>query len=188
MGARYTRRDTARVLLGTAIGTAAAAGGAFTAAAEAPHGRLAAGRIEAFRADLVVVDKAKRTLRLFQAGRAFRAYRVRLGFAPVGPKRRRGDGRTPEGYYVIEGRRYDSRFGLALRIDYPREADLAEAAALGLDPGGGIYIHGFPPELPGFAHLHRLADWTDGCIAVTDDEMAELFRLIPDGTAIVIRA
>jgi murein L,D-transpeptidase YafK len=184
MAEPVSRRGATRVLFGTAA--TALAGGAFSprAAAEAPH---APARPVPWQADLVVVHKSRRVLQLLQAGRVFRAYRIRLGFAPVGTKRRRGDGRTPEGYYRIEGRRFDSRFGMALRLDYPREPDLATAAAEGVDPGGGIYIHGFPTDFPGFEHLHRLADWTDGCIAVSDREMAELFRFVPDGTPIVIR-
>jgi murein L,D-transpeptidase YafK len=188
MAEPISRRGATRVLCGTA---AALAGGGLAprAAAEAPHrpalGPAARGAV--VTADLVVVHKRRRTMQLFRAGRVFRSYRIRLGFVPVGTKRQHGDGRTPEGYYRIEGRRYDSHYGMALRIDYPRRPDLLRAAAAGVEPGGAIYIHGFPPAFPGFEHMHRLADWTDGCIAVTDREMAELFRLVPDGTPIVIR-
>lgn len=143
-----------------------------------------------FPVDLVVVDKRHRRLHLYYRDRIVRSYRVALGQNPVGHKRDRGDGRTPEGLYRIDLKKPDSRFGLALHLDYPNGRDRAQAAARGADPGGQIYIHGQPKdaiELAYFRLKFAREDWTDGCIAVTNGEIAEIFRSVREGTPVLVR-
>jgi len=116
-----------------------------------------------------------------------REYRVALGRNPRGPKRNQGDGRTPEGRYVIEARSAYSGFHRALRISYPNDEDRDFAARAGVAPGGNVMIHGLPNAAGWVGDAHRGFDWTDGCIAVTDDEMDEIWELVDDGTPIEIR-
>lgn len=139
-------------------------------------------------ADRVVVDKSQRSMRLMQNGRVLKSYRVALGGDPVGHKLQQGDSRTPEGVYTVDFRRTVSRFNLALRINYPNQRDRQVASARGVDPGGEIYIHGQPNGGVNPARLAQTGpDWTDGCIAVTNSEMQEIFALVRDGTAVEIR-
>jgi murein L,D-transpeptidase YafK len=139
-------------------------------------------------ADRVVVEKAKRSMHLMQNGRVLKTYRVALGGTPVGHKMQQGDSRTPEGVYTVDFRRTVSRFNLALRINYPNPQDRQVASARGVDPGGEIYIHGQPTGGVSPARLAQTGpDWTDGCIAVTNREMQEVFALVRDGTAVEIR-
>ncbi|MCW5773726.1 MAG: L,D-transpeptidase family protein [Rhodospirillaceae bacterium] len=140
--------------------------------------------------DLVVVEKSRRRLSLYYRDRVLRRYRIALGSAPVGHKRVLGDGRTPEGLYRIDLRRADSRFGEALRIDYPHSRDRSAAVAQGADPGGEIYIHGPPREalqLRYFRFKFARTDWTDGCIALDQAAMGEVFRSVRTGTPVLIR-
>jgi murein L,D-transpeptidase YafK len=132
------------------------------------------------RADRIVVYKGRREMLLLRGESILRNYSVVLGREPVGRKEREGDGRTPEGRYVIDWRNPKSRFYLSLHISYPNEIDRARAAELGIDPGGDIMIHGLKDGMP------RDQDWTQGCIAVTDREMDEIWGLVPDGTPIEI--
>lgn len=134
--------------------------------------------------DRVLIDKSDRTLALVRDGRAVRTYPVGLGFAPDGDKARQGDGRTPEGVFRIDLRNDASRFHLSLRIDYPQADDRARAAAGGYDPGGEIYIHGQPDGIEGRARL--AGDWTAGCIAVTNANIEEIWRVVPVGTPVEI--
>jgi murein L,D-transpeptidase YafK len=136
-------------------------------------------------ADLVLVDKSDRTLRVYGGGRLLRTYRgLQFGAAPQGHKRFQGDERTPEGRYTIDTRNPASAYHLSLRISYPNAADRAYAQARGRSPGGDIFIHGQPNWLP----AGRLpGDWTDGCIAVSNAEIEDLWRLVPDGTPIEVR-
>ncbi len=138
-------------------------------------------------ADRVVVEKAKRSMHLVQNGRVLKSYRVALGQDPVGHKVQQGDSRTPEGVYIIDFRREQSRFNLALRVSYPNAQDRQFAAARGVDPGGEIYIHGQPNGGVNPARLVNGRDWTDGCIAVTNPEMSEIWALVRDGTPVEIR-
>ena len=135
-------------------------------------------------ADFILVDKSDRTLTLMRAGKVLKTYRgIALGDAPVGHKRFEGDERTPEGRYTIDTRNPNSAYHLSLRISYPDAADRAYAAARGRSPGGDIFIHGQPNALP----MGRLpGDWTDGCIAVSNEEIEELWAAVPDGTPIEI--
>jgi murein L,D-transpeptidase YafK len=139
------------------------------------------------RADLIVVDKAERRLALMRDGEVLKSYRVALGGDPRGHKQREGDGRTPEGRYAIDGRSPASSFHRALHVSYPDGQDRARAAASGDSPGGDIMIHGIRNGLGWLGPLHRLVDWTDGCIAVTDPEIREIWRAVPTGTPIEIR-
>jgi murein L,D-transpeptidase YafK len=132
--------------------------------------------------DRIRVEKGKRTLTLYRGKTVVRQFRVALGSNPRGAKSREGDGRTPEGHYVVDFRNEQSQFHLALHISYPNADDRARAASEGVDPGGDIMIHGWGRKLG----QHRLRDWTDGCIAVTNAEMGVIWRLVPDGTPIEI--
>lgn len=137
------------------------------------------------QADFVLVDKSERALTLFAGGRAIRSYGgLQFGGAPLGHKRFEGDQRTPEGRYTIDTRNPASAYHLSLRVSYPNVADRAYAEARGKSPGGDIFIHGQPNGLP----AGRLpGDWTDGCIALANTEIEELWRLVPDGTLIEIK-
>ncbi len=136
-------------------------------------------------ADFLLVDKSDRLLIAYRAGQPIRAFRsIRFGNAPNGHKRFEGDERTPEGRYYIDTRNPQSRFHLSLRISYPNERDRAFAAQNGRSPGGDIFIHGQPTGYSGPPISH---DWTDGCIALTNAEIEELWRIVPDGTPIEIR-
>ncbi len=131
------------------------------------------------QADAIHVYKAQRRMDLLRAGKVIAHYRIALGGTPVGHKRQQGDSRTPEGDYRISFRNPRSRFHLSLRISYPDEADRRQAAARGVDPGGDIMIHGATP--PGYT-----SDWTEGCIAVTNREMEEIWQRVPVGTPVRI--
>ncbi|MCW5773727.1 MAG: L,D-transpeptidase family protein [Rhodospirillaceae bacterium] len=138
-------------------------------------------------ADRILVEKSKRLMHLMQNGKSIKTYYVALGQEPAGAKRRRGDQRTPEGVYTIDFRRPESRFNKALHISYPNARDRQQAALHGLDPGGEIYIHGEPHGGVNPVRLAEGPDWTDGCIAVSNTQIAEIWRLVRDGTTIEIR-
>lgn len=139
------------------------------------------------RADLLVVQKSARRLLLYSHGSVVRSYRIALGHNPVGPKRREGDHRTPEGRYLIDEHNPDSAFHRSLHVSYPSAADIARARAAGYSPGGDVMIHGMRNGVGWLGRLRRMArDWTDGCIAVSDAEMDEIYRVVPDGTPIEI--
>src|SRR5262245_40096972 len=123
---------------------------------------------------------------LLREQRVLRDYEVSLGTNPSGPKRHQGDGRTPEGSYRIDSRVVKSRFYRALHISYPNADDRAFARRAGLDPGGDVMIHGLPNGEGWVGEVHRAYDWTNGCIAVADDEMREIWELVDDGTPIEI--
>lgn len=138
-------------------------------------------------ADSLVLTKSRRELVAYYHGGAVRSYYVALGRSPIGDKERIGDNRTPEGLFYIEGRNPNSRYHLSLRISYPDATHRARAAKLGVEPGGDIMIHGLPDEQAAFGPAHRDYDWTNGCIAVTNKEIEELFRAVRDGTPIQIK-
>lgn len=131
------------------------------------------------RADRIHVDKSQRRMQLFRGSRVIRTYRIRLGDEPVGAKRQQGDERTPEGTYRISDRNPNSRFHLSLRVSYPNDADRRQARARGVDPGGDIMIHG--GNSPAWPY-----DWTDGCIAVSNAEIEDIWSLVPTGIPIRI--
>lgn len=138
-------------------------------------------------ADRILVEKSARRLTLLRGGMPLKAYRVALSRAPVGDKVREGDHRVPEGTFSIDGRLERSRFHRALHISYPDSTHDARARALGVSPGGDIMVHGILNGLGWVGSLHRVLDWTAGCIAVTNAEIEEIWRVVPDGTPIEIR-
>ena len=137
-------------------------------------------------ADKVVIEKALRQLTLISNGEAFKTYKIALGGNPVGPKERKGDNKTPEGTYYIEGRNRSSQYHLSLRISYPNEQDRKRARELGVSTGGDIMIHGLKNGFSQTGGSHVLSDWTEGCIAVTNEEIEEIDKLVPDGTIVEI--
>lgn len=139
------------------------------------------------RADRVLVLKKERKLTLLANGQTLKTYAISLGGDPVGPKTREGDHKTPEGMYVLDRRNPKSRFHRSIHISYPGAHDRANAQTYGVSPGGDIMIHGLPNGYGWLRSTHRLHDWTDGCIAVTNDEIDEIWRAVPDGTPIEIR-
>ena len=134
-------------------------------------------------ADKVLVEKSARKLHLLKGGVAFRTFDIALGLRPVGDKQHEGDSKTPEGNYFIDRRNPESEFHLSLGINYPNARDLAEARARGVDPGGDIFIHG-----RGNPVRRLIPDWTWGCIAVTNDEIEEVYAMVRDGTPVSIYA
>ncbi|HKY63831.1 MAG TPA: L,D-transpeptidase family protein [bacterium] len=136
------------------------------------------------KADRILIEKAARKMTLFQGTEALKVYRIALGREPIGPKKEQGDGKTPEGRYTIDGRNPQSAFHLSLRISYPNAADRTQAAERGVKPGGQIMIHGLPNGMPDFGGT--LYDWTDGCVAVSNAEIEEIWKLVPNGTAVEI--
>jgi murein L,D-transpeptidase YafK len=138
------------------------------------------------KADRVVVMKKERTLTLMSHGKVLKTYKVALGGDPVGAKARQGDHKTPEGVYRLDRRNAQSRFYKSIHISYPDAKDLARARKMGISPGGDVYVHGLPNGYKWVGAGHRLKDWTDGCVAVTDEEIDEIWRLVPDGTPIEI--
>jgi murein L,D-transpeptidase YafK len=141
---------------------------------------------EGTRADLVIVRKAAHSLALYRGAELLRSYRISLGPQPRGPKQHEGDGRTPEGRYRLDHRNANSSFHRSLHISYPSLRDVAAATADGARPGGLIMVHGIANGLGLVGRLHTLVDWTDGCVAVTDREIEEIWRVVPDGTPISI--
>lgn len=139
------------------------------------------------KADRVIVVKKERTLTLMIEGKSLKTYKVALGGSPVGPKDRQGDLKTPEGTYTLDRRNAHSQFYRSIHVSYPDVEDRARARKLGMSPGGDIYLHGLPNGYGWIGTGHRLKDWTDGCIAVTNAEMDEIWRAVPDGTPIEIR-
>ena len=138
-------------------------------------------------ADSIVVEKGKRTLTLYQTGIPVRAYRIALGGQPVGDKVKRGDGRTPEGLYYVDYKNGQSKYHLALHISYPDAAHLQQAKKLGVSPGGDIMVHGLPPGYKSVGAAQADQYWTEGCIAVTDVEIDEIFMAVPKGVPIQIK-
>jgi len=137
--------------------------------------------------DRITVAKSDRQLSVWSDGRKLKTYRIALGRNPVGAKQEEGDMKTPEGYYKIDGRNPHSDYHLALHVSYPSEGDIARAAERGVNAGFDIMIHGIRNGDGWLGGFHRLHDWTAGCIAMTDEEIEELYRVTPDGTPIEIR-
>ena len=137
--------------------------------------------------DRIVVEKSARRLSIFRKANQIKSYRIALGRNLLGAKKEEGDMKTPEGIYKINGRNPQSSFHLALHISYPSDEDDKRAAARGVPPGFDIMIHGIQNGRGWIGAFHRWKDWTAGCIAVTDEEIEELWRVTPDGTTIEIR-
>ena len=140
-----------------------------------------------YSADSIVLDKSQRKLSMYDHGQLVKSYIVALGRNPVGDKLQRGDGRTPEGLYRIEGRNPGSKYHLSLRVSYPSAVDREQAARRGVTPGGDIMLHGLPREFATVGALHREQDWTEGCVALTNEEIEEIWRAVPDGAWILIK-
>jgi murein L,D-transpeptidase YafK len=139
------------------------------------------------KADLVLVKKSERKLFLISGGQPFREYRVAFGPKPRGPKLAAGDERTPEGEYVLDRKNEKSAFYKSIRISYPNDTDRERAERLGLQPGGSIMIHGQPNDRPWPEEVSQTFNWTNGCIAVTDLQMDEIWEAIDVGTPIRIQ-
>lgn len=132
----------------------------------------------------VVVSKGARQMYLFSGKSVLKAYPIGLGTEPVGDKLYEGDGKTPEGLYYIDRRNPDSRYHLSVGISYPDRQDIERAAEAGKQVGSDIFIHGQGPE--GRVLAQRERDWTVGCIAVTDEQVEEIYAMVQDGTPILI--
>ena len=139
------------------------------------------------RADRVLVVKAEHKLTLYAGKEVLKMYVVALGRGPAGNKTQQGGHKTPEGNYILDRHNPNSRFYRSIHVSYPTAEQIAAARQRGVSPGGDIFIHGLPNGLGWLGRLHRRIDWTDGCIAVTDEEMDEIWRAVPDGTPIEIR-
>ena len=138
-------------------------------------------------ADLVVIEKDARKLHLLQRGEIFRTFEIALGIRPVGDKKREGDFKTPEGRYILDRRNPDSDFFLSIHISYPNSQDRRESAALGVEPGGAIMIHGQPNVPTRSEAYYRTRDWTNGCIAVSNSDMIDIWLMTGENTPIEIR-
>lgn len=138
------------------------------------------------RVDQVLVRKEERRLYLMAEDNVVRSYRISLGDNPSGHKLFEGDERTPEGEYVLDWRNANSDFYKSIHISYPNDQDRSMAQAWGQDPGGSIMIHGLPNDVGDMAFAYTGLDWTDGCIAVNNAEMDEIWQLVSDGTPIQI--
>ena len=138
--------------------------------------------------DFILIEKTAHRMTLFTQHRPLRAYDIALGRGGLARKTREGDARTPEGFYRIDRHNPHSAFHRALHINYPSEQDMTAAKVQHVLPGGGIMIHGLRNGFGWIGSPHRLVDWTNGCIAVTDDEIDEIYRVVPDGTPVEIRS
>jgi L,D-transpeptidase catalytic domain len=138
-------------------------------------------------ADRIVVRKSERRLLLMRRGEVLRSYRVALGLQPAGPKERAGDFRTPEGRYLLTRRNARSDYFLSIQVSYPNDDDLRRARHQHVDPGGSIMLHGLPNNLRHPPEYYATADWTDGCIAMSDSDMVELWMMTQDNTPIDIQ-
>jgi len=166
---------TVAYLILVATMMAAMAAGSFAVASDFPL------------ADQVVVEKGKRKLHLVKDGEFFRTFDIALGMFPIGDKSKEGDQRTPEGVYQLDMRNPDSDYFLSIHISYPDGADRRTARAEGLDPGGQIMIHGQPNEPTYSEAYYAKEDWTNGCIAVSNSDMIDIWLMTPDVVQIEIR-
>jgi len=137
--------------------------------------------------DRILVEKSAHRLSVWKNGRKLKSYRVALGRNPVGAKQEEGDMKTPEGVYKIDSRNPQSDYHLALHVSYPSDEDTARAAERGVNAGFDIMVHGIQNGGGWIGAFHRWRDWTAGCIALTDEEIDELWRVTPDGTPIEIK-
>ncbi len=138
------------------------------------------------KADKVVVQKAKRMLTLYANDQKIKSYHVHLGGNPMGHKQQEGDLRTPEGEYTLDWRNPNSSYFLSLHVSYPNKEDITNAKKRGVSPGKNIMIHGQPNWLSWQQYIKLQNDWTEGCIAVLNHEMLEIWEAVDDGTPIII--
>jgi murein L,D-transpeptidase YafK len=153
--------------------------------AEAPRSGSLSGEVPV--ADEVLVRKSERRLYLLRHGEVLRSYRVALGLVPEGPKERSGDFRTPEGRYQLTRRNSRSDYFLSIQVSYPNADDMRRAQREHVNPGGSIMIHGLPNYQRHPPDYYAAADWTDGCIGMSNSDMVELWLMVQDNTPIEIR-
>jgi murein L,D-transpeptidase YafK len=139
------------------------------------------------RADSLLIVKSERKLYLLKKGEILRGFDIALGLMPEGPKQREGDFRTPEGRYRLDAKNPNSDYFLSIQISYPNAQDAARARAQGVDPGGQIMIHGQPNQPKYSEARYQGVDWTDGCIAVSNSDMIDIWLMTDEGTPIEIR-
>lgn len=139
------------------------------------------------QADQALVIKSERKLYLYKAGKVLQSFDIALGLVPEGPKERSGDFRTPEGHYYLETKNPNSNYFLSIKISYPNAQDIARARSQGVDPGGQIMIHGQPNEVKYSALRAQGLDWTDGCIAVSNSDMVDIWLMTGAPIPIEIR-
>jgi len=157
-----------------------------TSLLSADPARANLGSDEQAKADLVVVYKHERVLQLKRAGEVLRTFPIALGREPNGPKLQEGDGRTPEGVYTLDWRNPTSQFHRSIHVSYPRPKDAEHAMRWGVSPGGQIMLHGLPNGMAADRVGHPRRDWTEGCIALTNEEIEEIWARVEDGTTIII--
>jgi murein L,D-transpeptidase YafK len=138
------------------------------------------------KVDTIKVYKAKRLLETYYKGKLIKSYKISLGGSPVGHKQEEGDNKTPEGAYVINDKNPNSAYHKNLGISYPNAQDIKAAKKRGKSPGGDIKIHGLPNGMGSIGKAHLLSDWTLGCLALTNEEIDELYDAVPIGTPILI--
>lgn len=138
-------------------------------------------------ADKVLIDKSDRVLQLIKGGEVIRTFKIALGLAPVGDKQQEGDQKTPEGSYMLDTRNPNSDYFLSIHVSYPDANDRHEARAKGVPPGGAIMIHGQPNEPSRSEAYYRTQDWTNGCIAVSNSDMIDIWLMTKPNTPIEIR-
>ncbi len=135
---------------------------------------------------MIVVKKGQRKMELYAKGQLIKDYKISLGFSPTGAKQKEGDGKTPEGQYTIISKNPNSQFHKSLKISYPNAADKENARQMKAPPGGDIMIHGLGKMFSYLGKLHTLRDWTLGCIAVTNEEIDEIWKIVKEGTVVKI--
>jgi len=136
--------------------------------------------------DTILVEKQKHLMTVFYKNKPLKSYRIALGFSPNGHKLHEGDGRTPEGVYYIQAKNPFSKFHLSLKLSYPSPQDQQKANLQGIKPGGNIMIHGLAQHMKDKGKWHAMRDWTLGCIAVTNEEIEEIFQHAQVGTKVEI--
>lgn len=138
-------------------------------------------------ADKIIVEKGNRKLHLIKGDEIIRTFDIALGVSPVGDKKSEGDFKTPEGLYILDSRNPHSDFFLSIHISYPNKKDLREARKKGVSPGGQIMIHGQPNTPTYSAAYYKQQDWTNGCIAVSNSDMIDIWLMTPNDIPIEIR-
>jgi murein L,D-transpeptidase YafK len=151
------------------------------------HGVFAQSPEQSHRVDRILILKSARTMTLESGGKPLKSFKVALGSQPVGAKQQQGDHKTPEGVYSVDAKNAHSQFYMALHLSYPSDEDKLRARKLGVSPGGDVEIHGLGKQYGWIGARQRLSDWTDGCVAVTNQEIEEISRLVPAGTLVEIR-
>jgi murein L,D-transpeptidase YafK len=137
--------------------------------------------------DYILIEKEKRLMSLYKTGTLLKQYKIALGFSPEGHKTKQGDGKTPEGIYSIVYKNPKSTYHLSLKISYPSISDVEEAKSKNVNPGGDIMIHGVRKNFAWMGKYHLILDWTRGCIAVSNDEIEEIYKATTEGTKVEIK-